>query len=255
VVPEREVIDGELRVWLVSGPHFYYSILQYQGVTLVTNHYLRFDQPRYVDPDSGLIRVVNGIGYYDSVAGTVVFDRDFSPAEEDGYIDSSDFLPATVPSFAHPDVANYCLHVDSYAESASGVLAYTLSSYPFLQFTDGDVYENGFGLYVKTSLESTPILAVFPDAPDAVGEDILLIDDVFYALAVEEIHVDEFVISVQYASNPELGEWTELFSFASISRAKSFAYLDDRFYFGLGADLGENSSGAGDLVVAFTGSS
>ena len=44
-----------------------------KGVTLITNDYLRFDGAPYVDPESGLVRFTNGIGYYDSVAGTVVF--------------------------------------------------------------------------------------------------------------------------------------------------------------------------------------
>lgn len=238
-----------------STMNFHYSGLNYSGQTLVTS--LRFDYSNRVtlDSESNLV-VESGIGTYDASTRTLSYAKHdfFDPLDENTVINDRDFLPDTAPSNVDSRTDFYSLRFNSYAENDSGVLVYSLRSYSI--FTDDgsggnpyqELYQNNHNLWVKTQLQGSPTLASFSDAPAAEGEDVLLIDGVFYALANEVIADDSFVISVHSTATPEDNStWEELFHFSNTSRAKSFEYLDDAFYFGLGADLGEDVINVGNL--------
>ena len=108
-------------------------------------------------------------------------------------------------------------------------------------------YLNSLGLFVKQSMGQPPQEIRFNR--QAVGEDILAIDGELYALANQKHRQEDFTVSVYKTTTPAAIEsWNEVLSFKSTNRARSFAYLDNTFYFGLGQDRGEAIASSGDIL-------
>jgi hypothetical protein len=107
---------------------------------------------------------------------------------------------------------------------------------------------NSLGFYIKKEMGHNPVLVKFPQG-SSVGEDAILIDNELYALANHKKSKDKFIIYVYKAqkTNDKIN-WQEVCHFASHNKARSFEYLDGKFYFGLGQDYGEAIANSGDIL-------
>lgn len=239
--------------------NFFYSILNYAGQTFVTGGYFDYTDrievtygPNYnfqTNPNDYTSSPLSGIAVYNPATEKLSYDRFYDASLVDQYVDDFDFLPSTPPAFVNQD-SRIFLRFFSTAQSGN-VLAYALRGYSLTTADDlyHKEYQNNHGLYIKTSLQSPPIAAAFPGEPDVIGEDVFVKGGVFYALANRKITNNSFVVSVWRSATPQNNEtWEKLFHFSSAGRAKSFEYLGGDFYFGLGADNGENTTPAGRLL-------
>ncbi len=130
-------------------------------------------------------------------------------------------------------------------------LLYTLRSYSINQNYDNlylAEYNNSRGMYIKDSLMSVAKPVIFPE-PNAIGEDILLIDNKIIALANREMQNGMFQVFVYMTESlsASTGCWQELFHFQTTNLVRSFEYHNDTFYFGLGMNEGDEESGVGEL--------
>ncbi|MFM2311642.1 MAG: hypothetical protein RLZZ04_918 [Cyanobacteriota bacterium] len=128
-----------------------------------------------------------------------------------------------------------------------GNLIYSVRSYSIDTRNTHQAYMNSLGIFIKKSLESKPLFVEFP-AQQSLGENILLINDRLYALANKK-QKEHFVVYVyQLSSLNKNLEWQEILHFLGQNRARSFEYLDGKFYFGLGQDYGEAIANSGDIL-------
>lgn len=130
-------------------------------------------------------------------------------------------------------------------------LLYTLRSYAITTGFDNlyrKEYNNSRGMYLKESLYDFAAPVVFPE-PNAVGEDILVIDERVYALANKKQSNGRFKVFVYSTDSPtkHASCWQEEFNFQSQNIARSFEYLGNDFYFGLGMNEGDDVESAGKL--------
>lgn len=108
-------------------------------------------------------------------------------------------------------------------------------------------YMNSLGMYLKKDIGKTPELVKLPNR--AEGEDVLVIDNELYVLANRKLFGDRFIIYVFKTNDPaNQNSWQKILSFKSSNKARSFEYLDGKFYFGLGQDYGEAIANSGDIL-------
>ncbi len=109
------------------------------------------------------------------------------------------------------------------------------------------LYFNSLGLYLKSDLGKSPQEIILPH--QAIGEDLILIEDELYVLANKKNAPEKFTIYIFKTNQPQnQQDWQEIISFESTNKARSFEYLDNTFYFGLGQDVGEAIANSGDIL-------
>lgn len=109
-------------------------------------------------------------------------------------------------------------------------------------------YNNSKGMFFKTGLRARAQKVIFPDN-SAVGEDLLIQNGHVYALANTKLDRNNFSVKVyRNQGNVTATSWVEVFRFESPNMARSFEYHDGYFYFGLGANRGDNTNDAGQLL-------
>ncbi|AFZ34360.1 hypothetical protein Sta7437_0769 [Stanieria cyanosphaera PCC 7437] len=108
-------------------------------------------------------------------------------------------------------------------------------------------YMNSLGMYLKKGMGKTPEVVHLPH--HAIGEDILVINNELYVLANRKIFCDRFIIYIYKTSNlSNKRGWQKVLSFKSSNKARSFEYLNGKFYFGLGQDYGEPINNSGEIL-------
>ena len=246
---------SELGVWPYNRPYNWgYSSFTFRGVTYATSALLKPVQQTFnpgVDD-----RIMNGILRYDKAGNRFVADNLNTSTDRSTVVSNDDFVPILAASEAVATAEQLATIYRVFANvETPEAFVYSLRSYSLIgsaQYPPNyyeDLYQNGHGLFLKTSLHGAPQPVVFPDATTARGEDVIKVEGVVYALANEKLANNSFIVSVHATSTPEvLSSWHELFRFNKTSRAKSFEYVDGIFYFGLGADLGEDTVAAGDIL-------
>ncbi len=127
-------------------------------------------------------------------------------------------------------------------------LVYPVRSYSINPDTYQEAYMNSLGFYVKEDMGKTPRAVQFPDG-SSVGEDVLVLNDELYVLANQKISPTKFIIYVYKTDFPARDDnWKEVLHFQSTNKARSFEYLDCKFYFGLGQDYGDPIGKSGDIL-------
>ena len=126
-------------------------------------------------------------------------------------------------------------------------LIYTVRSYSNNRSGSQKSYLNSLGFYLKQDMQQTPKPIHLPH--QAIGEDLLMIDNELYVLANQKISPAKFVIYVYKNMNQsQINDWQEVLHFISKNKARSFEYLDSTFYFGLGQDYGDPVGNSGNII-------
>ncbi len=130
---------------------------------------------------------------------------------------------------------------------------YTLRSYSIFSELYQSAYNNSKGLLIKDSLRSDALLVTLPDT-QAIGEDLLLLNGEAYVLANRKLTPDQFEVYVYKSEDPSAnsGSWTEVLRFTYTNMARSFAFHQGFFYFGMGSNHGDDLLDAGQLIKVDT---
>lgn len=128
-----------------------------------------------------------------------------------------------------------------------GFLFYPVRSYSNNNTNYEQAYMNSIGFYYKQDMGKTPEAIKLPHR--ALGEDVLIIDNELYILANKKRKADKFIVYVYKTDqiNNKI-KWHKVLQFTSFNKARSFEYLDGKFYFGLGQDYGEKIANSGDVL-------
>ncbi|MEL6441767.1 MAG: hypothetical protein AAFQ80_21250 [Cyanobacteria bacterium J06621_8] len=126
-------------------------------------------------------------------------------------------------------------------------LVYPVRSYSAFPDNYRQAYMNSIGFFYKSGLGDSPQQLKLPGK--ALGEDVVIIGNELYVLANKKRQDDQFTVYV-YRTDSLDGriKWRRVVKFNSASKARSFEYLDDTFYFGLGQDYGEPIANSGDIL-------
>jgi hypothetical protein len=126
-------------------------------------------------------------------------------------------------------------------------LIYSVRSYANDPEYYEEFYMNSLGMYLKEKIGKSPRKVNFPR--QAIGEDVLIIDDELYVLANQRKSRNEFIVYVYKTKNPaNRRKWQKVLDFPSTNKARSFEYLNGKFYFGLGQDYGDAIANSGDIL-------
>lgn len=184
----------------------------------------------------------------DEAGAIATFDRNTGKFELDPDLRNSEFIPQA--NFENPrgkwgrHVIYRLWHPVEFKEA----LVYPVRSYSYYDRNYKQAYMNSIGFYVKPAPGVSPTAVSFPDGK-SVGEDILTIDDELYVLANAKLGRNKFVIYVYKTDEPTApNSWEEVLHVRSCNRARSFEYLDNTFYFGLGQNYGESIGRAGEIL-------
>lgn len=122
-------------------------------------------------------------------------------------------------------------------------------TYSIFQSTYLNQYNNSAGMICKSSILDEAEFIAFPNA-NAVGEDMIVIDEVLYVLTNEKISNTQFKTQVYTSTNPSTDQtnWTEVLHYFSSNMARSFEYLNGYFYFGKGCNFGDDINQCGELI-------
>lgn len=172
-----------------------------------------------------------------------VYSKKQKKFELDYSLSNLDFIPKNLNSKNDLSIINRIWNTLEYRDS----LIYSVRSYAINSRNNHQAYMNSLGIFIKKSLKSEPLFVEFPDQK-SLGEDILLINDQLYALANKKQKEDFIVYVYQLTSLNKNLEWQEVLHFPSQNRARSFEYLNGKFYFGLGQDYGEAIANSGDIL-------
>lgn len=127
-------------------------------------------------------------------------------------------------------------------------LVYVVRSHSFSISKYQKEHMKSLGIYIKPGLGSTPIAVIFPDH-NSLGEDILIIDRDLYALTNTKINNSRFITYIYKADEQKFpNTWEEVLHFESSNLARSFEYLNNNFYFGLGHDYGAQVNQSGQIL-------
>ena len=177
---------------------------------------------------------------FDETGSIAVFNRDTEKFELSPHLRNSEFIPWA--NFEHSRgkwgrrVIYRLWHPIEFEEA----LVYPVRSYSYYDRNYKQAYMNSIGFYVKPALGVSPTEVAFPDGK-SVGEDILTVDDELYVLANAKLGRNQFVIYVYKTDEPtNPNSWEEVLHFRSRNRARSFEFLDNTFYFGLGQNYDES---------------
>lgn len=125
-------------------------------------------------------------------------------------------------------------------------LIYPVRSYSIEPERYRESYMNTLGFFDKSSMGKSPRTLRLPRR--ALGEDVLVIEDELYVLANKKRR-DDIIVSVYKTDHLKRRiKWQQVVKFTSTNKARSFEYLDGRFYFGLGQDSGEAIANSGDIL-------
>ena len=211
---------------VIADYNWFFSVFPYQNQIYAPTSVLR---DAWASPGT--------IAIYDELQKSFILDKK---------LDNSEFIPAErIEARKYGFETIYRIwHPVEFKQS----LVYPVRSYSILkkQQKYQENYMNSLGMYLKESMGKTPVELQLPHK--AIGEDILTIEGELYVLANRQ-KFDRFTIYVYKTSNLlEENSWKEVLHFESRNKARSFEYLDGKFYFGLGQDYGEPIADAGDIL-------
>jgi hypothetical protein len=127
-------------------------------------------------------------------------------------------------------------------------LVYTVRSHSLSATKYKKVHMKSLGIYLKEDLGISPMKVAFPDQ-SSLGEDILIIDKDLYALSNTRISNGEFITYVYRANKQNFPDaWEEILHFKSPNLCRSFEYLNQTFYFGLGHNYGDKINQSGQIL-------
>ncbi|MGL5832639.1 MAG: hypothetical protein ACRC1Z_05320 [Waterburya sp.] len=127
-------------------------------------------------------------------------------------------------------------------------LVYVVRSHSFSSSKYQKEHMKSLGIYIKPGLGITPITATFPDR-NSLGEDILIIDRELYVLTNTKISDSRFITYIYKADERKFpNAWEEVLHFESSNLARSFEYLNNSFYFGLGHNYGTQVNQSGQIL-------
>lgn len=130
----------------------------------------------------------------------------------------------------------------------NSALVYPVRSYSYTEAQYQSAYLNSIGFYVKRKMGATPSSVIFPDR-QSVGEDTLIINEELYALTNAKVSSEKFWVYVYKTKAPgDIQSWQEVLRFESRNKARSFEYLDNTFYFGLGQDHSDLIGDSGRIL-------
>ena len=174
---------------------------------------------------------------------TAVYNPTKNKFELDYSLSNINFIPEDLNSNIDQPIINRIWNPVEYHNN----LIYPVRSYSIEPRSYKQAYMNSLGMYVKSDIKSNPLPLEFP-MPNSVGEDAIIIDDQLYALANRKKLSNKYTIYVFKANDFQANKWSEVLHFDSKNKARSFEYLDGKFYFGLGQDYGEPIADAGDIL-------
>lgn len=127
-------------------------------------------------------------------------------------------------------------------------LVYTVRSHSFSASKYNKAHMKSLGMYIKTGLGITPMKVTFPDY-HSLAEDILIINQNLYALTNYKINDDKFITYVYKADEQNFPNiWKEVLHFENTNMARSFEYLNQTFYFGIGHNYGSKVNQSGQIL-------
>jgi hypothetical protein len=127
-------------------------------------------------------------------------------------------------------------------------LVYTVRSHSYSATKYNKAHMKSLGVYIKRDLGISPVRITFPDH-NSLGEDILIIDQNLYVLANTKIGNGKFITYIYRASKQNFPDaWEEVLHFKSSNLARSFEYLNQTFYFGLGHNYGDKINQSGQIL-------
>lgn len=149
------------------------------------------------------------------------------------------------------DVANFNVILRPFEQASfNNDYLYTLRTVGIEEGFSQEAYNNTKGLIFKDNLLSNAQFVDFPDGASQ-GEDLLIENGHVYALANTRTSADDYRIFVYRSSQPSPfpADWELVFYFNAKNRAKSFEYLDGKFYFGMGNNHNETTANSGMLIA------
>ncbi len=204
--------------------NWFYALFEYQGILFAPS--LRFSPSR---DDSSILTFNDATNHFE-------LNPSYSAA---------DFVPVTGdPAYSFATLRLW-LPIE-YGDA----LVYPVKTYCASTRCYQDLYHRTYGLFVKASRTSPPVSVAFPDS-ESIGEDLLVRDGVLYALANRRLAPDKHVIYVYRTRDPTLADastWEEVVHFTCSNKARSFEFLNDTLYFGLGHEPDEPVGISGTLL-------
>ena len=181
----------------------------------------------------------NTIAVYDETKQKFVLDPNLK---------NDEFIPARQIGMNRSKQGMYVIYRIWNPVEFQDYLIYSVRSYSNNSQNYEKAYMNSLGMYIKKDMGKTPKRLRLPRR--AIGEDLLVMGDELYVLANRKKFGDRHIISVYKTSNPNNRRaWKEVLSFESTNKARSFEFLEGKFYFGLGQDYGEAIANSGDILT------
>jgi len=130
-----------------------------------------------------------------------------------------------------------------------GKLLYTLRSYSIFDDYYLKEYNNSRGFILKENLLEDASFVNLP-SHEAVGEDLLIIENEVYVLANRRNAADEHTVFIYKSNAPSTDSesWEEVLFFESSNMARSFEFDGTYFYLGLGYNEGDSLAHSGNLL-------
>ena len=207
--------------------NWFFSVFEYQDKIYAISSLLR-DFGNY----SGAISVYN--------SQTQSFEIDFD-------LRNDEFIPASIIGKSDVQQGTYIIYRIWNPLEFHNYLIYPVRSYSNNQQEYEQAYMNSLGIYYKEKIGVTPKKVELPH--NALGEDILIINNELYVLANKKQQNNKFIIYVyKTEAISDKIKWQKVLEFSSNNKARSFEYLNSTFYFGLGQDYGDPLGDSGDLI-------
>ena len=207
--------------------NWFFSVFKYQDNIYAISSLLR-DFGNY----SGAISVYN--------PQTQKFEIDFN-------LRNDEFIPASIIGKNDVQQGIYIIYRIWNPLEFQNYLVYPVRSYSNNKAQYEQAYMNSLGIYYKQKIGETPQAVELPK--DAIGEDVLIIDDELYVLANQKIQNNKFMVYIYRTERISSKiKWEKVLEFSSSNKARSFEYLNGTFYFGLGQNYGDPIGNSGDII-------
>jgi hypothetical protein len=207
--------------------NWFFSVFEYRDKIYAISSLLR-DFGNY----SGAISVYN--------SQTQRFEIDFD-------LRNDEFIPANNIGKSDVQQGIYIIYRIWKPLEFQNYLIYPVRSYSNNQQEYEQAYMNSLGIYYKEKIGVTPKKIELPH--NALGEDILIINDELYVLANKKQQNNKFIIYVYKTETiSDKIKWQKVLEFSGNNKARSFEYLNSTFYFGLGQDYGDPLGDSGDFI-------
>ena len=199
----------------------------------------------YQDKIYAISSLLRDVGNY---PGTIsVYNPQTQKFEIDFDLRNDEFIPANDIGKSTVQQGNYIIYRIWNPLEFQNYLIYPVRSYSNNKEKYEQAYMNSLGIYFKEKMGVTPKKVELPH--NALGEDILIIDDELYVLANKKLQNNKFMIYVyKTESISDKIKWQKVLEFSCNNKARSFEYLNSTFYFGLGQDYGDPLGNSGDLI-------